>query len=249
MAVMDEFREERAMIKNGTPKQKYQYFKDYYRTPLIIAVVAVIFVGALLYNYFTAKETAFYAALLNASSYGEEDTFEQNFADAVGIDLQQYDVFFDYGFYYTFGSTDQDSYITSEKLSAYTGAATLDVMMGSGKEFAVFANSPLFWDLRKVLSEEQIAKYEPYFYYVDEAVLTKLAASGIDTTTYSDFPDPKHPEAMEKPVPVAIYLDSSGNLTENYYFRNSEENGIAMGIYSNSTHVESAVKLIEYLLQ
>ena len=249
MAVMDEFREEREMIKHGTKEQKIQYFKDYYRTPLIIAIVAVVFIGAFLYNYFTAKETAFYAAMLNASSYGEEEIFEQNFAQAAGIDLNRYSIFFDIGFYYKFGSTDEDTYITAQKLSAYTGAAALDVMIGSGAEFAVFANSPLFYDLRLVLNEEQIAAYEPYFYYVDEAVSEKLASSGIDSTEFADFPDPRHPEEMEKPVPVAIFVDSSENLTQNYYFRNSEENGVALGIYSNSTHVENAVKLIDYLLK
>ena len=246
---MDEFREEREMIKHGTKEQKMQYFKDYYRTPLLIALIIIAFCAYMIYHYFTAKETAFYAALLNASSYGEDETFTQEFADAVGIDTDKYDVFFDIGFYYKFNSPDEDTLITAQKLSAYTGAASLDVMLGSGLEFASFANSPLFFDMRDIMTEEQIAAYEPYFYYVDEALLERLALSGVDSAEFTDFPDPRHPENMTKPVPVAIFVDSSEILTQNFYFRNSEENGVALGIYSNTTHADRALQLIDYLLK
>ena len=248
MAVMDEFREERAMIKNGTAKQKYQYFKDYYRTPLILTLILAALLGAFLYHYFTANDIGFYAALLNASSYGENEAFEGHFCEAAGIDRKKYDVYFDSGFFYMLDSSDEDTYITGQKLAAYGGSATLDVMLGSGNEFAAFANSTLFWDLRQVLNEEQLAKYGANLYYIDAVRINDVYEAASTEEILSSLPDPKHPERMQEPIPVAIYVDSNQELNENYYFRNSE-NGIALGIYSNSTHVDYAVKLIEYLLQ
>ena len=44
MPVMDEFKEERESLKNGTPKQKLTYFWDYYKWHVIVAIVAIIVV-------------------------------------------------------------------------------------------------------------------------------------------------------------------------------------------------------------
>lgn len=249
MPVMDEFREERAAIKQGTFKQKYQYFKDYYRTTVIIVVLALAFVGILLYHYVTRKDSACYAVMLNCAPYQENEWFEEEYAQAAGIDLDKYDVTFDTAIYYKLNSTDEDTLITTEKLDVYTAAGELDVMLGAGDEFAHFANSVLFKDLREVLNDEQIAKYEPYFYYVDSAAIG-LVDYSVDNRQDLDkdqLVDPKHPEDMKEPIPVAIYVEGSDALNEAYYFKNADD-GIALGIYANTSNTENAISLIEYLM-
>lgn len=247
MPVMDEFREERESIKHGTLRQKYQYFKDYYRLPLIIFLVASVFIGSLIYQFVTSKDSAFYAVLLNCSSYDENEWFTEEYAQLAGIDLNQLDVMLDSGIYYKVNSIDQDSYITSQKLETYVGAGQLDVMLGAGDEFAYYANSILFRDMREVLSPEQIQKYEPYFYYVDAALWDAAGSisndSGLD---FSDIPNPRNPQEMEHPIPVAIYVESSETLNRAYYFKNAED-GIAIGIYANAPHLDNALNFIDYL--
>ena len=44
MAVMDEFKEEREALKNGTPRQKLTYFWYYYKWHVIIALVVIIMI-------------------------------------------------------------------------------------------------------------------------------------------------------------------------------------------------------------
>ena len=44
MAVMDEFKEEREALKNGTPKQKLAYFWYYYKWHVIISLVVIILI-------------------------------------------------------------------------------------------------------------------------------------------------------------------------------------------------------------
>lgn len=244
MPVMDEFREEREAIKHGTPKQKYQYFKDYYRTPLIIILLAAAFVGILIYHYVTHKDSAFYAVMLNCAPYEQNEWMKDEYADYAGIDQERFDVTFDTGFYYKCNSTDEDSYVTIQKLDTYAGAGHLDVMLGAGDEFAHFANSILFSDLREILTPEQLQKYEPYFYYIDAAQIDLTSTVPTDP---GDYADPKKPEDMEDPMPVGVYVESNEKLNTAYYFRNAD-NGIALGIYSNSSHADNAVALIEYLL-
>lgn len=249
MPVMDEFREERESIKNGTLKQKWQYFKDYYLLTVVIVLVAAIFIGAFLYNYVSAKENAFYAIMLNASSYDENEWFANEYMLAAGIDTDKCQVIFDDASFYKLNSNDEVSYTTMQKLQTYAGAGQLDAMLGTGEEFKYFANGVVFMDLHNLLSEEQLAKYEPYFYYVDDALLNKADENAknqltIDTT---NIPDPRKPEDMEQPTPVAIYVESSDKLNQSFYFPNAED-GIAIGIYSNTSHPENAVSFIEYLL-
>lgn len=252
MPVMDEFREERATIKQGTFKQKYQYFKDYYRTPLIIAILAAVFIGALVYHFVTQRPPAFYAAMLNCSDYDDNGWFETEFAEAAGIDLRENDVIFDTVMNYTLDSVDETSYITAQKLETYAGVGELDVMLGSGAEFARFANGYFFLDLREILTPEQISRYEPFFYYVDDALIEEAAASqSAETTEIAEWlarlPDPRKPEDMRNPIPIAIYVDGSSKLNKAYYFKNSED-GVALGVYLNSAHIDSDIALIQYLL-
>ncbi len=249
MPVMDEFREEREAIKHGTPRQKYQYFKDYYRMPLIILLLACTFAGILIYQFVTRKDSAFYAVLLNCSPYEENGWFTEEYTQRAGIDLEKTDVTLDTNIYFKLNSNDEDSYITIQKLDTYAGARQLDMMLGAGDEFAHFANSILFKDLREVLSPEQIQKYEPYFYYVDAALWETSGsvqnASGLDP---SNVHDPRDPQGMERPVPVAIYVESSGKLNRAYYFKNAED-GIAVGIYANAPHPDKALLLLDYLFE
>ena len=67
MAVMDEFKEEREALKNGTPKQKLAYFWYYYKWHVIISIVVIAMVGSFIYQYVNRKDTAFEAVLLYAS--------------------------------------------------------------------------------------------------------------------------------------------------------------------------------------
>ncbi len=249
MPLMDEFREEREAIKHGTPAEKYQYFKDYYRTPLIIAVIALIIVGSFIYQYVAHKETAFYALMLNCSAYPENDWFLEGYADKVSISLDDYEITLDSAVYLDLDSTFEDSQIASQKIATYSGAGHVDVMMGGGDEFAYYANNVTFKDLRDILTEEQLAKYEPYFYYFDEAILEKISEDVMvagDTSELS-FPDPRDPDSMERPVPVAIYIDSSKKLNEAYYFKNAED-GIAIGVFANAPHPENVQAFIDYLM-
>lgn len=247
MPLMDEFREEREAIKHGTPKQKYQYFKDYYRTPTIIAVLSAIFIGILVYQFVTKKDLMFYAVMLNCAPYDENEWFLEEYASRAEIDLDSYDVTLDTGAFFKLNASaaDEDSYITRQKLETYAGAGKLDVMVGAGDEFAYFANSILFKDLREVLTAEQLERYEPYLYYVDRALMD--AAAGVNETDAVEIPDPKAPEAMKRPVPVAIYVENSEALQRAYYFRNAEA-GIAVGVYANTSHPDNALAFIDFLL-
>lgn len=250
MPVMDEFKEERASIKTASVKQKYQYFKDYYRTPLIIAICVIVFAAILLYQFVSRKDSAFYAAMLNCSPYPDNQWFEEDFRKSAGIGADQYDVTLDTAVYLKMNSTDEDSMITIQKIETYSGGGTLDALIGGGDAFAYYANSVALRDLRDFMTDEQIQKYQDRFYYIDLALQNRLAEytgteEGFD---WSTVPDPGNPEEMEDPRPVAIFVDGSEKLDKAYYFKNAEK-GVAMGMFANSSHPDNFTAFLDYLFE
>ena len=251
MAVMDEFKEEREALKNGTPKQKLTYFWYYYKWHVIISVIIIGMLVSFIYQYVNRKDTAFNTVLLNASLLdqmsSEQPDFIADFAEKEGIDLNTSDITFDTSIRIVEDSMDETSVTSTQKLMVYVAANELDSMITDFDSFQKYANSSLFYDLRDILTEEQLQALEPYFYYVDREVVLAIEAANDDLNTdYTpEYPDPLHPEEMQDPVPVGICLTRCKDLTDNYYFRGD---GIVMGIYANAKHADTAVDLAEYLL-
>lgn len=247
MAVMDEFREEREALKNGTFKEKLIYFWDYYKWYVIGGIGILLFAGSMIYEIATRKEVAFNAILLNASPMTEDTTYQQDFAAYAGIDLNKLDIFFDTSIRITEGSMDETSYTSTEKLMVYTAAGELDIMASDTDSFRKYANSYTFYDLRNILSPEQLEQYEPYFYYVDLTVVDKIeeANNNLDESFQPKYPDPRKPEEMETPVPVGIYLNDCDKLKETFYFRGDE---IVLGVYANTNHLDTTLQYIDFVM-
>ncbi|MBQ2804204.1 MAG: hypothetical protein IJF07_09940 [Lachnospiraceae bacterium] len=243
MAVMDEFREEREALKNGTKKEKWNYFWYYYKWHVIISICVILVVSSFVYQLVTRKEIAFNAVMLNASPMTESTEYKDTFAQYAGIDLEENEIYFDTTIRITEDS--MDTYASLEKLAVYTAAAELDAMITDLGSFQKYANSSTFYDLREILTEEQLNRYEPYFYYVDRKVVLEIEAANdaLDSDYVPVYPDPTKPEEMSDPVPVGIYLTDNKGLTENFYFRGE---GIAIGIYCNTTHLDTTLKFLEY---
>ncbi len=250
MAVMDEFKDEREALKNGTPKEKLSYFWCYYKWYVIGPLIAIILIASFAYEVLTRKEIVFNIAMLNVSELSQMTTevqtkLPQSFADYAGIDTNAYDIFFDTTYRISEDGLDDTSMSSSEKLYTYVAAGQLDAMLTDSDSFRKYANADNFYDLREILSEEQIEKYEPYFYYVDWAVVEAIdiAADNLEDTTTITTPDPTKPEEMEEPIPVGIYINNE-QLQEEYYFRGED---IVIGVYQNTKHLDYSLRFIDFL--
>ena len=252
MPVMDEFKEEREALKHGTLKQKWQYFLDYYKWFVIVGVLILIFAGSFLYQLITRKERAIFAALVNAYELEPAVAYPETFAEYAGIDLEEYDVFFDSSMYLdssNLAAVDENTMATTQKLMVYIAAREIDILVASESTINSYAYNETFHDLRTILSAEQIKKYEPYFYYMDQAVAdarNEADVTGEDYVSVPDYPSPRNPEAMENPIPVGIYLDAAEGLLENYYF---SDDAVILSVPANTPHSENAVKFIDFIFQ
>lgn len=248
MPVMDEFREERRALKNGTPKQKLTYFWDYYKWPVIIGILVIAVVVSFVYQLATRRDNALYAVLLNGSPkdfLAEETDYTRDFAEYAGIDEKKYQILYDTSVH--IGESAADEYSSVQKLMVYIAAAELDVMVSDPDSLLRYAYQGNFYDLRDFLPEEQLEKYAHSFYYIDLAVARAHEAAN-QANDYDYIPvygDPHHPEGMEDPVPAGIFLPQDCPLLENYYFPGNE---LAAGVLINTQNPETVLKFLDYLM-
>ncbi len=248
MPVMDEFKEERAAMRHGTPKQKLTYFFDYYKWHVVSGVIILIFAGALIYQIATHKDIAFYAMLLNASAYGYPEQAESTagFAEYTGTDTEKYDIIYDATVKLgTDGATD---YQAAQKLMVQITAADLDVIVSDGDSLLEYAYMGDFYDLRNFLTAEQMEAYKNSFYYVDGAVMEEIESSkkAYDYEYVPVYSDPRHPEDMQDPIPVGIFLKEDCPLLQEYVFL---DNPPAVSVLINTKRPEMASSFIDFLMQ
>lgn len=249
MPLMDEFKEEREALKHGTPKQKLRYFWDYYKWHTIAVIAAILVLIFTIREFVTRKDTAFYACFLNLTRYNytmDEAESVNAFAEFAGIDTDKYSIFFDTSIQIGMGTgADNDS---SQKLFAYLFAAEIDVMVSDLDSILTYAYQSDFYDMRELLSEEQLAACQDSFYYIDGAVLDEIkAARESNNLSYSPvYPDPLLPDQMKDPIPAGIVLRDDNPLAKDYYFY--EKKG-AVSVMINTKRPELALKFIDFVMQ
>ena len=252
MAAMDEFREEREAVKNGPLKGRIAYFWDYYKWHTIIALFVLFLIGSTIYNKMTEKESAIHGILLNAFDYNTEDK-ETNLIDDFlkdqKLDPKEYTVTINSALGYV-ADSDSDSmasnYNTMQALNAVAGAGELDFVTGTFTGMQDLAHKGLFVDLRTILTDEEIKKYEPYFLYMDQAVIEKKeeAFDKIEDVSSIEIPDCTKPDTMEKPIPVMIDVSKCQKLITAYGY---EPESLAFGITPNAPHTKRALRFLDYL--
>lgn len=247
MPVMDEFKKERDELKQKGLKEKLSYYIYYYKwhTLAVIAIIAIVI--SIISNIVNHKDCAFYAGLINSADTIQSKEYVQSFAEYAGIDTNEYDVFFDTTMSINGDGRDDISISTYQRLTIYTAAGDMDILIAAPEIVERYAYNQFYYDLRDLLTSEEAALCEPYFYYVDQSVISAFLEAQDSGQEYEDvFPDPRHPEEMEDPIPVGLFLDDCNKLKENFFFASED---IVLGVYINSKNVDTAVKFIEFIMQ
>lgn len=251
MALMDEFKEERdAILKNGTTKQKITYIWDYYKWHIIIPILVVSFIIWYIVHIITAPDIILNGVLVNAykteTSISSEELLE-DFYKEQKIDLKEEEINLNTSMYIS-ADNDSANYESLQALMAWHAADSLDFIAGDAPALTELAYRGYFPDLREMLTEEQIAKYEPYFLYMDKDVYTRRAemVSSMEDISNVEYPDCTQPEEMVDPIPVFIDMSQSQRLSE-IYTETSEV--LVIGITENVVDKELTLAFIDYLFE
>lgn len=249
MPLMDEFKEERNAVKQGTLKQKLAYFWDYYKWYVIVGIGAIILIIATIHDIVSKKDVAFYACMLNLKSEYMDDSSTESvraFSEYAGIDTNDYEVRLDTSIQLNDRSDVAAS--ATQKLIAYIASSDVDVIVTDIDSILNFAYLGYFQDMRTFLSQEQYEAYRDSFYYVDNAVIeeAKSARQTNDLDYTPTYADPFHPEDMKDPVPVGIILNENSILKKEYSFE--EKTGVVSAV-RNSKHPDLSRSFLDFVMQ
>lgn len=246
MPLMDEFREERAQIKNQPFKKKLNYFWTYYKWFVIVGVIVIILIVSGIRSYLDKKEFALYGVCLNAFPlYEEIDPLAAGFEEFAVINTDKYNVSFNSTLTLT-DQMDQNGVNATQFITVYIAAKDLDVAVMDPIRFSKYAYQETYLDLRELLDADMLENLSDKLYYVDKSVIDEINALVSKSESIDDveIPDPFKPEQMKEPIPVGINLNEAEKFTSAYYYDNNEA---YLGVIVNTENREMALKLIQYL--
>lgn len=257
--VIDEIREQQHKTKDMSLKGKWQYFWDYYKVHTITAVVVILLGGTLIHDILSAKDYAFYGIMLNSIGLSAE-SMETAFSEYAGIDLEIYDCFIDTTSTLSYSTPSEYDMATMQKMVAQVQGHDLDAVVFDSQVFNNYANTEMFADLSEVLPPEEFQKHKDRFYYIDYALIAKAnedsdyeneamissdegAAASLEDIL-AEAETHRHPENMEQPVPVGIYMEESPFIQKTGSYGQAQP---VFGFIINTQRPETALKYLAFL--
>lgn len=265
MAIRDEVKAERAKLKGAPLKKKIAYYVYYYKIPVIAAAFIIILAIAIIKTAVTKKDPAVSAIFINCehnlTSQDITDKLESKVAKEAAIDTGKYDIDIDMSKTLTpGGARDQVDYGALERVEAQTMNKGLDALVADAWNFNYFVEQTYYSDLRDVLTDEELKKYQDDLYYVDMTELDKTIkkmqspdytpevvdqSEAEATELTKSFVKPA-PETMDDPVPVGVIINDGTFIKKNGVYKKSI--GI-FGFVRNGKHKKAAEKLLEVLME
>ncbi len=250
MAMKDEIRRERqAVAKYGTPKDKWNYFKDYYMLRTIAVIAVLVFAIYFIYDTVTKPDIVLNAMFLNTFNFDERADsaadLEEEFTKHLKL-TPEFAVAFSSNLTLT-GNAAQD-YQASQAMSVQIAAGQLDFVVSPLNIILDYGYGGMLAELAEVLTPEQMETYKPYFLYMDMAVYdarNEAADNGQDVKDVA-IPDPTKPDTMEKPVPVLIDVSKCEKLKSIYAY---DFGTLALGVAPTAPNLENTCKFVDYLFQ
>ena len=253
MAVMDEFREEREALKNADFKTKFRYFLDYYKWHVIVVVCIIGFVASYIHGIVTAKDAAINGYFVNFFTDMDYDNeLAVAFAEYADIDTEEYDVLLDTSLQINKDAIDESTIAATQKVTVMMAAGEMDFLTCDEATFLTYATPDSLHDLRDIYTEEELAKYADYIYYVDMDVIREKEAifDSYDSVAMETYQAPEYdhfaPEEMADPMPIGICIEESPILKEYFYYY---PGSIPLGVLVNSTRVDTTKQFIDFLFQ
>ena len=143
----------------GTWKDRLGYFWMYYKIPVFLIAVAAIVIASFVHANLTRKTSCLDVVLFDVHSSAEEGALENDFERYAGVDTKEYAATISTSLMLSDSSSSSYSMGSLARLYTQAGTGKLDVCAMREKDFRKYEKAGIFLDLSKVLSKEEIARY------------------------------------------------------------------------------------------
>ncbi|MFI3238021.1 MAG: hypothetical protein R3Y47_08310 [Lachnospiraceae bacterium] len=250
MALMDEFKEERATLKQQPFKKKWEWFWGYYKLHVLAVVICVLIISNLIYNFITQQEQVFYVGLINCAYSTDTEAYDTAIDEYLGVNTSE-----EYTVYDTSMSLDENfsDYDSVQKFALRLASNELDAYISEESMFYNYAVQEIFVDLETILTPELYEYYKDDFFYFDQALLTD-GTYDLENVHYTvadimETFDSTDPDSMQDPIAIGIYIKGTEEFYDNYYIYSDETVPLVFGIISSCYHQETAIAYLEYITQ
>lgn len=209
--------EQKTDFKALSTKAKIEYVWDYYKIPFIIIAVIISVIAAVIYQYVTYEPPIFNVIMFNCNHAVDTTAVGYyDFLEEEGIEYTDTAVSLTSTLNFTENSSTTIYDRQTLTMLLYSGGQ--DILMGTGDVFLAYAEQNVLMDLREVLSEETMKKYEDCLIF------------GTDEETGETYP-------------CAIELTGNSWLKKYDYY-----DSCYFGIPYGAGNLELATRFAEYLL-
>ena len=253
--VIDEIRQQQMKMKDMSFKGKLAYFWDYYKIHTLVAVIVIIMSITLIHDIVSSKDYNFYAVMLNCRV--PSDNLEAVFSEYAQLDSETYDCFIDTNSTLSYTNINEYDMATTQRLLALVQTGDLDAVVFDSTTFKTYALNSMFHNLRDIMSAEELSQYEDRLYYIDYAqVIAEEEDDSVDmeevnarsTATTEDIiaeaETHRHPETMEEPVPVGIFMADCPFVTQTGLYSDTAP---IYGAVITSQRLETALSYLSFL--
>ena len=243
MKISEYIKNEREKMKGKSFRERLSYFWYYYKWLVIALAVVALVLAKAISTEINRKDVVLNGILVDGVATLETPAVLQEFYDTNGIDPEKEEIYLNTGLSLDSGIPSVVS-TTYQRIHAGIGAKDTDFLMGYEYVIQRFANDPsnMFCDLRTILSRERLAELEEALYYIDGNVIEQIRENPDAAVP---LPDPKKPEEMADPIPVAVDLSSCKEFVSAYY---QSEKAVYFAVVVNAPRKELTAQFMEFLL-
>lgn len=232
--------ENREAIEAMTPGERLDHIFEYYKFPLVLALIAVVAVGSVIYYRVTHKDALLYAGWANIA-VGEDLNAEltEGFVKAQGLNPKRAMVSVYEGLYLSRDAATVNheyAYASQMKVIASIANHQLDVVLMNREAYDLLSESGYLLPLDALLKD-------------DAALLARVGECLTENTVILQDNDIEH--RLDESVPYQAVTETDANAILISTFPMFERAGFSgevyLGVIGNSERVETALQYIDYL--
>lgn len=201
------FQKETMRFRDLTFKKKLEYIWDYYKWYFVFAAcfitIAVITVPTIIYNQ---KEVALYAVFLNSNIPSQDETtLMDDYVENKQIEMDNKRLVLDTSMHINRANPSEVASHSSQKMLALFASKSMDVVIEDEENVKFYAKENTYVDLRDVITEEQLSRYEPLFYTAKSG---DEGETGVFAVNVTDSPVLQSDNVFDDPVYFSITVHS-----------------------------------------